>query len=77
MVRFKKKISDSSISCEAELKNKKITLAEYNAIIDILAELWHDENSKVETIMSAVSDFFKREEYVVKEKSVGWVISVM
>lgn len=77
MSENKKRITDSKISCENALRKNKITFAEYNAIIDILFELWKDTSSKCETIMSGVSEFFKNEDFNVKEKGVGWVISFM
>lgn len=58
-----------------DLKKNKLTLAEYNAVYDVLASM-SDCKTDGETIMADVAEWFKRNNFVVTSKGIGWKISL-
>lgn len=58
-----------------DLKKNKLTLADYNAVYDILVSM-SDCKTDGETIMTGVAEWFKRNDFVVTNKGIGWKISL-
>lgn len=58
-----------------DLKREKLTLAEYNAVYDIL-KTTSDCKTSATTIMSNVKNWFVRNDFVVTENGIGWIISL-
>lgn len=63
---------------EKDLKRNRLTFAEYTEVKHILMKLSKIvDKKKTETIMSGVSEWFKRRNFNVQEKGIGWVITII
>lgn len=58
-----------------DLKRNSLTLSDYNNVYYILATM-SDCKTTSETCIKSVADWFKRNNFVVTEKGIGWKISL-
>lgn len=63
-----------SIETAQDLKKAHLTLAEYEAVREVLSELY--DNGKSDTFMSGVAEFFRKNGAKVTEKTIDYVITV-
>lgn len=72
LIRAKSALEDCFYN--GNLNKHKLTQAEANAAYSILVEI--RTGSSMETIMEGVKNFFERYKFTVKEKGIGWTISL-
>ena len=64
----------SAIDNINDLRKNKLTLAEYNTIWDMFMVL--NKNKKAECIQKACADWFKKMNFEVVEKGIGWEVRI-
>lgn len=72
LIRAKAALEDCFYN--GNLNKHKLTQAEANAAYSILVEI--RTGSTMETIMEGVKNFFQRYNFSIKEKGIGWTISL-
>lgn len=64
------------IDDDKDLKKEKLTAADYYIVFQIMSELSGINDKTLETINKSVADWFIKYGFNVKEKGIGWEVSI-